>query len=293
MIPHELERVLCSEGLKPSGRLIKQNGIGIIRFHVEGDNRAKANGWIAFFEGGANFGSWSTGQKGTWFEDGAVKVDREEVQRRTKVAREQIKSLQDEAASKATWILNNSTTANDSNEYLTRKRVRSYGLKSYKGALVVPAYNIEGKLRTLQFISDDGTKSFLSGGEIEGCFFVIGWRKCGAVVICEGYSTGATIHQATGLPVIVAFNSGNLPVVAKGIRKKVGARCVIVIASDNDRLLAEKKPKVGNVGIKKGFDAANACGGSLIYPVFEQGESGSDFNDIGEERTSKIFSRFI
>ena len=32
----------------------------------------------------------------------------------------------------------------------------------------------------------------------------------------EGYSTGATIHAATGATVVCAFNAGNMPDVAMG-----------------------------------------------------------------------------
>ena len=293
MIPFELERVLSNEGLKPSGRLIRQNTAGIIRYHVEGDNNAKANGWIHLFDGGANFGSWATGQSGTWFEEGAVKLDKNEIQRRKQVANESIRSIQNEAANKAKWIIENAKPCHDNNAYLTRKQVKSFGLYVYKDAAVVPIFNIDGKIRSAQFINDDGTKTFLGGGEIEGCFFVIGWKSCGVTVICEGYSTGATIHQATGLPVIIAFNSGNLPHVAKRIRAKLGKTASIIIAADNDRELAIRKPKVGNIGVKKGYEAAMRSRGHLIYPSFNEGEHGSDFNDLGEERTKKIFDRIV
>lgn len=39
------------------------------------------------------------------------------------------------------------------------------------------------------------------------------------VVVTEGYATGASIHEATGARVIVAFNAGNLLPVAKQIKE--------------------------------------------------------------------------
>jgi len=52
-------------------------------------------------------------------------------------------------------------------------------------------------------------------------------------VVCEGYATGATIHEATGLAVIVAFDAGNLLPVARFFREKK-PDWLIVIAADND-----------------------------------------------------------
>ena len=39
------------------------------------------------------------------------------------------------------------------------------------------------------------------------------------LVICEGFATGASIHEATGHAVAVAFNAGNLQAVAVALRK--------------------------------------------------------------------------
>lgn len=40
--------------------------------------------------------------------------------------------------------------------YLQRKKCDAYGLREYKGSLIIPAYDINGKLWTVQFISKDG-----------------------------------------------------------------------------------------------------------------------------------------
>jgi putative DNA primase/helicase len=76
-------------------------------------------------------------------------------------------------------------------------------------------------IHSLQFIGPDGVKRFLTGGRVTGCYFSIGNPK-GAAALCiaEGFATGATIHEATGYPVAVAFNAGNLGAVAKTLRGK-------------------------------------------------------------------------
>src|SRR5439155_4411726 len=44
-------------------------------------------------------------------------------------------------------------------------------VREYRGALVVPLRDINGELQSLQFISAEGEKRFLSGGQMAGCFF--------------------------------------------------------------------------------------------------------------------------
>lgn len=290
-IPHELESAMRSEGIAISGNL-RETKNGFIRFDVDGDKRNSQNGWIRFFGDGANFGSFKLGISASWFDSGAVKVSKKEIQQRNAARQKEQAISYAEAAKKAVYIFNKSTDV-ESHPYLTNKNVLNHGLKSYKGALVVPIFNNCGKLTSLQFIDNDGCKRFLSGGEIDGCYSIIGWQNCGIVVVCEGWATGATIHEATGLPVVVAFNSANLPKVAKNIRLRTGNRVMFIIAADNDKELSIRRPDIGNIGIKKGYEAATVSRGHLLYPIFSERESGSDFNDLGKIKTAKIFKRIV
>ena len=66
----------------------------------------------------------------------------------------------------------------------------------------------------------------------------LNWAKADAVnsnqvIVCEGYATGASIHEATGQAVAVAFNAGNLQAVAVALRAKYPC-LTITIASDDD-----------------------------------------------------------
>jgi putative DNA primase/helicase len=74
--------------------------------------------------------------------------------------------------------------------------------------LLVPVH-VKDKLTSLQFIEEDGTKRFLSGGEIKGGCCILG-SPAEVICIAGGYATGCTIHEATGHAVVVAFNAGNL-----------------------------------------------------------------------------------
>lgn len=99
-------------------------------------------------------------------------------------------------------------------------------------ALLVPCIRHDGKMVGLQRIYADGEKLFVYGGEKQGCWFTIE-GEAGKLIICEGFATGATLHEATGATVVVAFDAGNLKAVALEVVKVYGAG-VIVFAADND-----------------------------------------------------------
>lgn len=148
-----------------------------------------------------------------------------------------------------------------------------------KGDLVVPYCDADGKVWGAQCIGSDGRKSLPKGARLAGCFHMIGdLNGARAVTIAEGFSTAATIHQATGLPVAVAFNANNLRAVAEAIKER-HPDVIQLIAGDNDhRRELEGRP---NVGKEKAEEAARQVGAVAISPKFEAHEQGSDWNDFG------------
>jgi len=102
--------------------------------------------------------------------------------------------------------------------YLRKKQIGPNGAKLRAGSLVVPVKDVDGSLHSLQFISASGEKIFLSGGRVSGCCFGIG-RLGKHVYVCEGFATGATIHETTLQAVVVALNAGNLKAVATALRE--------------------------------------------------------------------------
>ncbi len=60
------------------------------------------------------------------------------------------------------------------------------------------------------------------------------------VYLCEGFSTGATIAEATGATVICAFNAESLPKVARVLKGLYLGR-KISIATDNDQFKAAER----------------------------------------------------
>lgn len=149
---------------------------------------------------------------------------------------------------------------------------------SVAGQLFVPVRDVAGALSSLQFIRQDGSKMFMPNGRVDRGGFAIGdVHQPGPLLIAEGFSTAATVHELTGHPVVAAFNAGNLGKVAQAYRERFPGRA-IYIAGDNDHCReAEGKP---NVGRQKAEEAAAAVGGQALIPSFSPGAEGSDWNDV-------------
>ena len=169
-------------------------------------------------------------------------------------------------------------------EYLARKGVQAWGLRwspSGNGTCAIPMVDASGKVWGLQILrgKNRGAKLekeyFPRGLAKKGHYHVIGTVR-DIVLIAEGYATAASLHQATGLPVIVAFDAGNLEPVAKSI-KKTYKHVRILLCADDDYLTT------GNPGCTAAEIAALATGGAWIKPVFAADRAGqklTDFNDL-------------
>jgi len=122
------------------------------------------------------------------------------------------------------------------NPYLRKKGVQPVqGVKRLRDLLVVPMQDAEGHVWSAQYLAPD-SKNFRKGGKKTGCFFPIGDVTHGTTVLfCEGFATGASLHQATGLPVIVCFDSGNIHNVATSLAPRMPEK-VLLFCGDDDRL---------------------------------------------------------
>ena len=111
-------------------------------------------------------------------------------------------------------------------------------------------------------------------------------------VIAEGYATGASVHEATGQAVVVAFDAGNLEPVAEAIRRKYPDSSII-IAGDCDK---------SGTGQEKARAAAAASGGKVVIPEEPHDWDavdwkGIDWNDVanseGPEAVKAAFDAVI
>ncbi len=182
-----------------------------------------------------------------------------------------------------------------SSPYLERKGVQPYGVRfAPDGSLYVPLRNAAGALCNVQSIAptkpENGgpDKLFLKNGRKSGLLHWLGAVATpGAVpgddapapdviLICEGYATGASLHQATGRPVAVAFDAGNLAHVAKALQTQYPA-ALLVLAGDDD--VHTYATKGHNPGRDKATAAARAVHGPAVFPEGLPDDA-SDFNDL-------------
>lgn len=179
---------------------------------------------------------------------------------------EEAARVQAGAAERARRLWDGAKPATDDHPYLRAKGVHAFGLRTLRDQLMIPARDTDGRLCTLQFIGPDGSKRFLTGGRIKGCYYAIGLPR-GVLLLAEGYATSATLHQATGHAVAACFNCGNLLPVARALRAKL-PHIQIVVAADNDI------NTTGNPGLTAARAAARAVAGCVAVPTFDKDNHG-------------------
>lgn len=182
-------------------------------------------------------GDWRKGDRNTWSSKEILTDDQQlrikAIANEADAKREQAHAI---AADIAQMIYDTLPSASLDHPYLVRKQVGSdMFLKQSDDRLVLPVFDKDMKIRSLQFIDGSGKKHFLSGGETNGGFCFIGYSDTkispgSQLFVAEGYATAKTIQQQTGKPCIVAFNAGNLPKVCK-IFKDIYS---LTIIADND-----------------------------------------------------------
>lgn len=249
------------------------------RLHRFGPGKAH---WIKIFndgEGGV-FGSWREGTTYTWQKrrDGpppdaaelaALRARAAEAAKQAEAEREH---GYQEAARKAAATVKASTPASGEHAYTKRKNIQPHGVLERNGQLVIPIYAADGTVQSVQTIAADGSKRFLPGGKKgEGRFWLGDPATGDTLLLAEGFATAATLREATGLPVAVCFDAGNLKSVAISVREQF-PKAKIIVAGDDDRHGQR------NIGREKATEAARLVNGIAVLPSFD-GPEGTDWND--------------
>ena len=273
------------------------------------DNRAAKSTWKSLKPGSFSIGTvWKLARQNGWqpakpYTPPSVEEQarrKAESEARRQAAEQERQQTQQRVKGTAQKIWNSSRPASLSHPYLAAKGITNpdaiAGLRQneYKDNdnLIIPVL-YENEIVNLQSINQDGGKRFLAGGQVQGAYAFIGKaddvEKVG-VVMAEGYATAASIYEATGKPVIIAFDAGNMVAVAERLAQKLPQNVPVVIAVDND---------ASQTGIKKARQAAALLGdrATAIQPEFsmtliQQYQKGkgvdekgrpplpSDFNDL-------------
>ncbi len=177
-------------------------------------------------------------------------------------------------------------------EYLTRKGIRAApGVRlNNKNELVIPFSNGRGEIRSYQRIPVTGGKDarILKGSEKSGNWFAFGTPENGRpLLFAEGYATAASLHEATGHPVLMTIDADNMINVAKNARK-IWTDSPFVFCADNDH-----QRKI-NKGVSSAKKAAASTHGEVIIPAFTEAEKAqglTDFNDLDASRGRDAFQR--
>ena len=261
------------------------------RFHrvpvVREDGKANKDGSYKAFADGRPAGiivNHYTGEKQKWISQASKPLTLDEkrklsVQAKATQARRAMLDQKrfDHKARRVEQLLSVMPKATNDNAYLTSKGVLASEnvFEDKKGNLVVPITNIHGEPQSLVRIGKTGKfKSYMKGAKKAGGMHVIGKIKpTDDVLVAEGYSTGKTLHEATGLPVVVAFDANNLASVALAVQQAY-SKATVFVAGDDDR------ENDRNIGRTAATDAARAVKGRAIFPSFQKGVRGSDFNDL-------------
>ena len=293
----QFKLAIAAKGLVPPNEIV---GDGEIHRFGSNDKPSNKDGWYTLHTNGiaaGAFGDWREGFTENWCsktDTSMTKAERFAHRERVKAMQRQreddLEQRQQSAAAVALkrWQIASLCTHHG---YLARKGVQPSGVKIEGSKLLIPMRETASTVHSLQTIVPDGTKMFMSGGRVKGCYFGIGKPK-GALIVCEGYATGASIHEATNVAVAVAFNAGNLLPVATALHKKY-PDLAIAIAADDDHLTE------GNPGLNYAKEAALAVGGFAVAPHFPAGRppKATDFNDlaalVGLDAVRVCFSEIV
>ena len=168
---------------------------------AKGDKRGMG-GWCIYNEydnlGVLSFGSWHEGDKQTWssvsqdyMDDKQRKAFMDSIDAARRIRDEEDRRAKEHAQGEFLKIWQNMPEAMESHPYLVRKKVKPHGIKLWGDKLLIPMAN-GGKLVGLQTIAPDGTKKF-ERHSTKG-YFILGDIQGDKLLICEGYSTGASIY---------------------------------------------------------------------------------------------------
>lgn len=274
---HQFRRAIEDAGLNAPDDLILDGKIHRFRSGSSRKTLDRSGWYVGHLDGipCLTFGCWRAGITQTVKADVGKKrwTPAEEMAHAARI--NAAKKLRDEeierdravAASTVETIWKDGAQASPDHPYLKRKGVQPHGARvTGDGRLMVPLFSEDGELSSLQYISEDGSKLYHTGGQTGGKFWILGTLdEPGTIYIAEGFATAATIHEVTGRPCVVAYSASNLIPVTESI-VKTGQKVIIV--ADNDK---------SGVGQRHAEQACAKYGATYIMPPIE-----GDANDYAQ-----------
>ena len=263
------------------------------RIAVDGDKGKEQSGfYVLHSDGIANgyFMNNRTGEEIKWNskEYGISQEEKAEMKalyQAKKAEREQQDKILTEKAEKAIYAKFMNKEAVSEHTYLSNKMIEPTKniYADQDSTITIPLFNIDGRLKSAQYIDENGEKRFAKNTNKVGAFHIVDGsvsdlKSAKSIIIAEGYATAASINEAINnkdVKVIAAMSANNLEHTVKAITNKY-PEMNIIIAADNDLT-----NKVGNIGL----NAANAVQNkykniTVTVPKINGKEVAGDFNDI-------------
>ena len=277
------------------------------RFRLRDDKQGEKSGAITIYTDGWPAGfvmDWRRGIKENWKYDISSLDDeqqkyfnseeyRKKCEEQERRAREKREAEQRKYAEGARRMWNRLPEAPKNHPYLQRKSliwINNTALRYNPDtkSLAVPLTNIYDMTFSIQWIPEEGHKTFFTGTTLKGLFWKI-WIESiqqnpkGTILLGEGFATMLKVFELTSLPCVAAMSCYRLEEVAKILREKF-PEAKIIITADNDHQTERKTGKnpgmtyAQNVCTSKKFGKSLADG--LVYPNFKPDEDGSDWDDF-------------
>lgn len=146
--------------------------------------------------------------------------------------------------------------------------------RGWPDALLVPIYQPDGQVWSVEAINVDGAKDSLKDGKKAGGFHHFG-KITGAkrVLIGEGLANVAAGVDTDASPGVAALTRTNLKAIGRMVHKLAARDAEIIFLADHD-----PKPDGTNPGLRAAEEAAATCGGSVA--VFGTDSTPCDCWDI-------------
>lgn len=287
----QFKETMRSTGLTPPDTIEPGK---IYRFPGIGKGRGDDSGRCKLFDDGLGgwFMDYSTGLSDTWQAERDKPFTKAELtafQQRCeadRIKREAEEQQRHEAAAlEAAEILAAASGDTVTHPYAIKKVVSLGALvkrgawtqRGWNDALLIPMYDPNGRIWSIEAINTDGEKDYLKNGRKRGGFYPFGKiRSAERILIGEGVATVAAVHAVDGVPAVAALDAVNMEPVARAVRE-LSPDAVIVLLADNDI-----KDDGSNPGIQAATEAARAVAGIIAIPELDGKKC--DFWDLWHER---------
>ena len=286
----QLKNAIIDAGLEPPLE-IRLDG-KIHRFKSGSKGRGgygdKSGWYIGFGDNGipaAKYGCWRWGVEHSWSAEIGRDLSPHEKMaftRRMEEARQARetaeKLMRDNVSDVVNKIWSEAAEATEDHPYLIKKKIQPNGARvTGDGRLIVPLFNSDGEMTTVQYIDSDGGKLYHPGGKTGGSFWRIGSNQDTHLYVAEGFATAATIAETSGVACYVAYSASNIPNVVGQLRERFGASQRIIIVADHD-----------SSGVGKSYaDQASAKYGATVIIPPDEGDA-NDYLLAGNDLASLL-----